>query len=91
MNLAQLLVFRLRLEHGAHFRFFHNPTVYAYLMDRLREMVRFAAGLDARRRLSAEAQDRALACLARFGQRLSTILLRPRAHTLATLYVLKTV
>ncbi|MCZ6917886.1 MAG: exopolyphosphatase [Gemmatimonadetes bacterium] len=43
------------------------------VLDRLREMVRLAAGLDARRRLSAEAQDRALACLARFGQRLSTI------------------
>lgn len=35
MNLAQLLVFRLRLDRGAHFRFFHSPTVYAYLMDRL--------------------------------------------------------
>jgi len=34
MNLAQLLVFRLRLDRGAHFRFFHSPTVYAYLMDR---------------------------------------------------------
>ena len=35
MKLAQLLVFRLRLDRGARFRFFHNPTVYAYLMDRL--------------------------------------------------------
>jgi exopolyphosphatase / guanosine-5'-triphosphate,3'-diphosphate pyrophosphatase len=32
--------------------------------------VRLASGLDARNRLSAEAQERALACLGRFGQRL---------------------
>ena len=40
------------------------------IVDRLREMVRLAAGLDEHGRLSKEATDRALATLARFGQRL---------------------
>ena len=40
------------------------------IIDRLREAVRLAAGLDADRHLSPEAQQRALACLTRFGQRL---------------------
>lgn len=40
------------------------------IVDRLREMVRLAAGLDEQGRLSKEATDRALASLARFGQRL---------------------
>jgi exopolyphosphatase/guanosine-5'-triphosphate,3'-diphosphate pyrophosphatase len=40
------------------------------IIDRLRDAVRLAAGLDAERHLSAEAQARALACLTRFGQRL---------------------
>tara|TARA_R110000850_G_scaffold85460_13_gene184030 strand:+ start:5206 stop:6720 length:1515 start_codon:yes stop_codon:yes gene_type:complete len=41
------------------------------VIDRLREPVRLAAGLDPDRRLRAEAQERALQCLQRFGQRLS--------------------
>ena len=40
------------------------------IIDRLQEMVRLAAGLDDQGRLTAEASERALACLARFGQRL---------------------
>lgn len=40
------------------------------ILDRLREMVRLSEGVDANNILSAEAQERALACLARFGQRL---------------------
>ncbi|MCK6504313.1 Ppx/GppA family phosphatase [Myxococcota bacterium] len=40
------------------------------VVDRLKERVRLGAGLDAQGRLTAEAQDRALACLLRFGQRL---------------------
>jgi len=40
------------------------------IVDRLREMVRLAAGLDERGRLSKESTDRALAAIARFGQRL---------------------
>lgn len=42
----------------------------AEIVDRLREMVRLGAGVDAEGRLDGEARMRALACLARFGQRL---------------------
>lgn len=40
------------------------------VVDRLREPVRLAAGLDADKRLDPAAVERALACLERFGQRL---------------------
>lgn len=40
------------------------------VMDRLSEMVRLAAGIDKRRRIAPEVQERALACLRRFGERL---------------------
>jgi exopolyphosphatase/guanosine-5'-triphosphate,3'-diphosphate pyrophosphatase len=40
------------------------------ILDRLREMVRLASGLDEQGRLSRESQARAIACLERFGQRL---------------------
>jgi len=40
------------------------------IVDRLREMVRLGAGLNAQRHLTPDAQQRALACLDRFGQRL---------------------
>lgn len=40
------------------------------VIDRLREPVRLAAGLDDKKRLSADASNRALICLERFGQRL---------------------
>lgn len=43
------------------------------VLDRLREMVQLAAGLDKRNRLDAECQQRALECLSRFGQRLRDI------------------
>jgi exopolyphosphatase/guanosine-5'-triphosphate,3'-diphosphate pyrophosphatase len=39
------------------------------VLDRLREMVQIASGLDDQRRLTPEAQERALECLERFGQR----------------------
>ena len=42
-------------------------------VDRLRETVRLAEGLDAKRALSAPARQRALDCLARFGQRIRDI------------------
>lgn len=41
-----------------------------HIVDRLRERVALASGLDDRKRLTNEAQDRALACLERFGERL---------------------
>jgi exopolyphosphatase/guanosine-5'-triphosphate,3'-diphosphate pyrophosphatase len=40
------------------------------VVDRIREPVALAAGFDAKRALDADTQERALACLARFGQRL---------------------
>lgn len=40
------------------------------VVDRLREMVRLAAGIDENKMLTEEAQTRALECLARMGQRL---------------------
>ncbi|MDX1563499.1 MAG: exopolyphosphatase, partial [Gammaproteobacteria bacterium] len=40
------------------------------IVDRLREMVRLASGLNSRGHLDTQSQDRALACLRRFGQRL---------------------
>ncbi len=40
------------------------------VVDRLREPVRLASGLDERKRLAADAEQRALDCLSRFGQRL---------------------
>lgn len=43
------------------------------VVDKLREPVRLGAGLDADKQLSAEAQQRAMACLERFGQRLRPI------------------
>ncbi len=46
---------------------------HVQVLDRLREMVQLAAGLDNRNRLSDDAQQRALECLARFGQRLRQI------------------
>ncbi|MDH4284102.1 MAG: exopolyphosphatase [Gallionellaceae bacterium] len=41
-----------------------------YMLDGLREPVRLAAGLTADKRLDKEAQQRALSCLERFGERL---------------------
>lgn len=43
------------------------------VIDRIREMVRLGGGLDARGRLDQDTRDRALACLAQFGQRLADI------------------
>ncbi len=40
------------------------------VIDRLREPVRLGAGLDRKKRLAPDAQQRALQCLERFGQRL---------------------
>ena len=43
------------------------------VVDRLRETVRMGEGLNALGGLSPEVRDRALACLARFGQRIAEI------------------
>ncbi len=47
----------------------HNGEVR--VVDRLREMVRLGGGFDKQRRITPEAEQRALACLTRFGERLS--------------------
>lgn len=59
-NSFHLLV--ARLEHGE-----------LRVIDRIKEMVRLAAGVDAAGRLDPEIRQRALECLARFGQRLKGI------------------
>lgn len=43
------------------------------IIDRLREMVRLASGLSKRGKLDNDSQERAIACLRRFGQRLRDI------------------
>jgi exopolyphosphatase / guanosine-5'-triphosphate,3'-diphosphate pyrophosphatase len=48
-------------------RYSHGQLV---IVDRLREMVRLAAGLDEQGRLERSAVERAIQCLERFGQRL---------------------
>jgi len=42
------------------------------VIDRLREMVQLSAGLDKHKQLTHDAEERALACLKRFGQRLNS-------------------
>src|SRR5688572_31284845 len=42
---------------------------HLHVLDRIRDRVALAEGLDDRKRLTAAAQERALASLARFGQR----------------------
>src|SRR5687767_9017925 len=42
-----------------------------HVVDRLREPVRLAQGLDAGQNITPEARDRALRCLERFGQRVA--------------------
>ncbi len=44
-----------------------------HVIDRMRERVKLAAGLDSDKMLTDDAQQRALACLERFGQRLRSI------------------
>lgn len=51
----------------------HRDNGEFKIVDRLREPVRLAGGLDAKQRLSEEAQSRALACLERFGQRVRSL------------------
>ena len=53
------------------------------VVDRLRETVRMADGLDGKGGISADAQQRALDCLARFGQRIRD-LPNVRVRALAT-------
>ena len=45
---------------------------HIHILDKLKETVRLGAGLDEQNRLSKEAEERALACLRRFGERVRT-------------------
>ena len=69
-NSFHLLV--ARYEHGG-----------LRIIDRMRESIRLAMGLHANGSLDAEYRERALACLARFGQRLRA-LSHERVHAVAT-------
>ncbi|MDX1335930.1 MAG: exopolyphosphatase [Gammaproteobacteria bacterium] len=44
-----------------------------HVVDKIKEMVRLGGGLDKNGNLTEEAQERALACLSRFGERLSSL------------------
>lgn len=50
-----------------------EPGGALVVVDRLKDMVRLAAGLGEDRRIAADARERALACLQRFGQRLREV------------------
>ncbi|MDO5686147.1 MAG: Ppx/GppA phosphatase family protein [Neisseria sp.] len=54
--------FRLQIYHCHHEQW--------QIVDSIKEMVQLAAGLDAKKNLNKDVQERALACLARFGERL---------------------
>lgn len=57
-------------SHSFHLLVARPRTGELVVLDRLREQVQLAAGLTRAKRLSREAQQRALECLRRFGQRL---------------------
>ena len=59
-NSFHMVISRLRDDH-------------IQVVDKLREMVQLRAGLDAQGCLSEVAQDRAIACLERFGQRIKEL------------------
>lgn len=48
----------------------HNQNGHLQVVDSIKEMVRLAAGLDEQKNLDQSSQQRALDCLARFGERL---------------------
>ncbi|WP_239364576.1 exopolyphosphatase [Snodgrassella communis] len=48
----------------------HNQSGHLQVVDSIKEMVRLAAGLDEQKNLDQASQQRALNCLARFGERL---------------------
>ena len=56
-----------------------DGTPQIYQIDRLKETVRLAAGLDTEKRLGDEAIERAIAVLERFGERLRSFHNRVRA------------
>lgn len=67
-------------SNSFHLLVVRNVDGVLHPIDKLKERVRLAAGLDARRRLSKAAEVRALDCLRLFGQRLADV---PAAHVRA--------
>ena len=60
-------------SNSFHMVISHLRDDHFQVVDKLREMVQLRAGLDRRGRLSQEAQDRAIACLERFGERIKDL------------------
>jgi exopolyphosphatase/guanosine-5'-triphosphate,3'-diphosphate pyrophosphatase len=60
-------------SNSFHMVISHLRDDHFQVVDKLREMVQLRAGLDKRGRLSEAAQDRAIACLERFGQRIKDL------------------
>lgn len=67
-------------SNSFHLLVVRNIDGVLHPVDKLKERVRLAAGLDKRRRLSKAAEARALECLGLFGQRLADV---PAAHVRA--------
>ena len=61
----------------------HHQNGQLKVVDSIKEMVRFAAGLDEHKRLDEASQQRALDCLARFGESLRG-LSQQQVRTVAT-------
>ncbi|HET6278982.1 MAG TPA: exopolyphosphatase, partial [Candidatus Polarisedimenticolia bacterium] len=57
-------------SHSFHLLVARPSAGELVVLDRLREQVQLAAGLNRAKRLNRDAQQVALACLRRFGQRL---------------------
>jgi exopolyphosphatase/guanosine-5'-triphosphate,3'-diphosphate pyrophosphatase len=73
---VELSPFRAAVDLGSNS--FHMKVVRVVademeVVDRIREMVRLASGLDENKNLTDEAIERAVGCLARFGERLRDI------------------
>ncbi len=60
-------------SNSFHLLIAREQNAVLQVLDQLREPVRLAAGVDEQKKLSAEVEERALACLQRFGQRLAGV------------------
>jgi exopolyphosphatase/guanosine-5'-triphosphate,3'-diphosphate pyrophosphatase len=58
-------------SHSFHMMVAREQGGHIHLLDRMRERVSLAAGLDAERNITPPAMERALECLRRFGQRVN--------------------
>ena len=57
-------------SNSFHLLVAHRSNGRIQVVDRIKEMVRLAEGLDTKNRISEPVTERAIACLERFGQRL---------------------